>query len=238
MSIFHMTLKRIAKLGLLLMMGTGMNADAGLFSRSKTWKEEVLLHDGKVLVVERASNPADYLVPGSSEPPARDESLAFTLPGTNQRVAWKTEFDDRVPEPNSLGPLLLDIVDGIPYLATSPAGCISYNKWGRPNPPYILFKYAHEKWERIPLQELPPELVKANLMGLPPLELLKSYYTVEQAQGWVQGQNMAEYARAILRESLANERINEMCMEMILYKGYWIMPNDPVARRMVDIKSK
>jgi len=212
----------ISLAGLILMLVASLDAEAGWLSRSKAWKEEVLLHDGKVLIVERHSNPADYLVPGSSEPPARDESLAFTLPETNQRVTWKTEFDERVPEPNSLGPLLLDIVDGIPYLATSPAGCISYNKWGRPNPPYILFKYAHEKWERIPLQEFPQALVKPNLMGLPPLELLKPYYTVEQAQGWWQGGNMAEYARTVLREPVSD--LWKGCPKLISYgkQGGWI----------------
>lgn len=199
-------LKPITKLGFLLLMGVSMSAEAGLFSRSKVWKEEVLLHDGRVLVVERASNPADYLIPGSSEPPAADASLAFTLPGTNQRVSWKTEYRNETPEPSSLGPLLLDIVGGIPYLATSPAGCIAYNKWGRPNPPYILFKYEHEKWERIPLQEFPAELVKANLMGIPPTELLKSYYNVEQAKTQRQGGNVVEYAKTILRDALPKER--------------------------------
>lgn len=232
------TFIRMLKLGLLLTIGVSMVANAGIFSRSKTWKEEVLLHDGKVLVVTRHSNPADYLIPGSREPQAADESLEFTLPGTSQRIVWKTEYRNEAPEPNALGPLLLDIVDGVPYLATSPAGCIAYNKWGRPNPPYILFKYEHEKWERISLQEFPPQLVKANLMGIPPRELLKSYYKVEQAQAWAQGLNIAEYARTILREPLLKEQINEMCMEMILYKGYWVMPNDPVARRMIDNKSK
>lgn len=199
-----------------------MNADAGLFNRSKTWKEEVSLHDGKVLLVERHSNPADYLVPGSSEPPALDESLTFTSPGTNQRVSWKTEYRNDMPELNSLTPLLLDIVGGVPYLATSPAGCIAYNKWGRPNPPYILFKYEHDKWERIPLKEFPVELVKANLMGKPPLELLKSYYNVGQAQGWWQGGNIAEYARTILREPVSG--LWKECPKLISYgkQGGWI----------------
>lgn len=207
MRIPYLLLRKIAKLGLLLlMMVASMNADAGLFSRSKAWKEETLLQDGKVLVVERHSNPADYLVPGSSEPPALDESLAFTLPGANQRITWKTEYRNDLPDPNSLTPLLLDIVGGIPYLATSPAGCISYNKWGRPNPPYILFKYENEKWERIPLAAFPSELTRANLMSRPSLDMLKPYYTVEQARGWAQGKNIAEYAKAILREPLAKER--------------------------------
>lgn len=215
-------MKRITKFAMLVMLGASMSADAGLFSRSKAWKEEVALHDGKVLVVERHSNPADYLVPGSSEPPALDESLAFISPETNQRITWKTEYRNDLPDPNSLTPLLLDIVGGIPYMATSPAGCVSYNKWGRPNPPYILFKYEHEKWERISLQEFPPELVSANLMGKPPLELLKPYYTVEQSRGWAQGKNIAEYAKTVLREPVTD--IWAGCPKLISYgkQGGWI----------------
>lgn len=41
-------LKRMMKLGLLLMMGVGMNTNAGLFGFGGTnWKEDVLLHDGQ-----------------------------------------------------------------------------------------------------------------------------------------------------------------------------------------------
>lgn len=231
-------LTQITKLGLLLMMAVSMNTEAGLFGRSNGWKEEVQIHDGSILVVERTYKLADYLIPGSSEPPAQDENLAFTLPGSNKRISWKTDYRNDLPEPNSLTPLLLDIVGGIPYLATSPAGCISYNKWGRPNPPYILFKYENEKWERIPLEAFPPELTRANLMSRPSSDMLKPYYTVEQARSRMEGGNIVDYARTILRKPLTKERINEMCVEMVFYKGYWIMPNDPVARRMVDMKVK
>lgn len=43
-------MRRITKLGLLLMMGVSMSAC------SKDWKEEVLLHDGKKIIVERVQN--------------------------------------------------------------------------------------------------------------------------------------------------------------------------------------
>lgn len=238
MSNGHWLLKRITKLGFLLMMGVSMSACAGLSGHSKRWKEEVQLHDGRVIVVERSFNLGDYSAPGSLERPALDETLTFSLPGANKEIVWKTEFRNDVPEPNSLGPLLLDIVDGVPYLATSPAGCIAYNKWGRPNPPYILFKYINDEWKRIPLEEFPPKLVQKNLMSTPDSRLLKPYYTIEQAKAQRQGGNIADYAKTILREALPNERINQMCMEMVLYKGYWIMPNDPVARSMVDRKTK
>lgn len=131
-------MKRIARLGLVLVVGMSMSACAGVFGHSKGWKEEVLLHDGRVLLVERSFNLGGYPTLDARERSLMDETITFTLPGTRKEISWKTKFDDRSPERSSLGALLLDIVDGMPYLATSPAGCIAYNKWSRPNPPYIF----------------------------------------------------------------------------------------------------
>lgn len=220
----HSLLKRITQFVMILTMGASMSACAGLSGHSKRWKEEVQLHDGRVIVVERSFNLGDYSAPGSLERPALDETLTFALPGANKEIVWKTEFRNDVPEPNSLGPLLLDIVDGAPYLATSPAGCIAYNKWGRPNPPYILFKYINDEWKRIPLEEFPPKLVQKNLMSTPDSRLLKPYYTVEQAKAQRQGGNIADYARTILREPLPKGSIGiTSCEHMIPYgKGGWL----------------
>lgn len=218
MSMLNKTLKCIAKHGLLLMMGLSMSACAGLSGHSKGWKEEVELHDGRVLVVERHFNLDGYRTLDARERALLDETISFTLPETGKTISWKTEFDDSVSEPNSLGPLLLDIVDDVPYLATSPAGCISYNKWGRPNPPYVLFKYVNEEWKRIPLDEFPAELVHSNLMSTPDSRILKSYYTVEQAKGQMQGRNIAAYAKTILREP-----VRRRCPKLIPYgRGGWL----------------
>ena len=227
-----------ARLGLLLMLGASMTANAGLFGHTMSWKEEVVLHDGKIVVVERFFNLGGYPAIESHNRSPLDQTLTFTLPGSNKTVAWKTEYRDELPQPNSLSPLLLDVVSGVPYLATGTSGCISYNKWGRPNPPYIVFKYVNDEWKRIPLEEFPPELVQANLMSRPDSRVLKSYYTVEQVKEQMQGRNIAAEARTILREALPQARINEMCMEMVLYKGSWVMPNDPIARKIIDQRNK
>jgi hypothetical protein len=221
-----------------LMMGASITARAGLFGHSMGWKEEVVLHDGQVIVVERFYNlGGDPAIDSHNRSPL-DQTLTFTLPGSNKIISWKTEYRDELPEPNALGPLLLDMVGGIPYLATSPAGCISYNKWGRPNPPYILFKYVSDEWKRIPLEEIPAELVRANLMSKPDSRTLKSYYTVEQVKEQMSGRRIAAEARTILRGALPQARINQMCMEMVLYKGSWVMPNDPIARKFIDSQKK
>lgn len=205
-------LKRMLKLGFVLMTGVTMSAYAGLFGHTKGWKEEVQLHDGRVLVVERHFNLGAYPTPDAHERALRDQTITFVLPDSNKKISWKTEFNNNVPEPNSLSPLLLDVVGGVPYLATSPAGCIAYNKWGRPNPPYVLFKYADGAWQRISLQEFPVEFVRANLMPTPATSLLKPFYTVAAAKAERESGNISAYARTILREAVKGEM---GCSEMI-----------------------
>lgn len=196
---------------------TGLHADIW---HTMNLKEEVKLHDGRVIVVDRFYNLGGYPAIESHNRSPLDETLTFTLPASGKVIVWKTEFNDS-PETNSLGPLLLDVVDGIPYLATSPAGCIAFNKWGRPNPPYVLFKYLNEAWQRIPLEAFPSMLVRSNLMSRPDSQVLKPYYTLEQVKAQMQGRNIAPEARSILREALPS--IGSRCGEMVYDgKGGWV----------------
>ncbi|MDD5385110.1 MAG: hypothetical protein PHG89_09565 [Gallionella sp.] len=234
----HLWLKRITKLGLILMMGVSMGADAGLFGHTMSWKEEVLLHDGSKIIAERYYNLGGYPAIESQERAALDVTVTFNLPGTNKKIVWKTDYDQAKPEPNSLNLIRLDVVKGVPYIATYPAGCIAYNKWGRPNPPQILFKYENEQWKRITLAELPSELINTHanvIVGQPAAKLLKSFYTVEGVNAENHDIDEGPY-KTILREAYAGA--GGGCEELIKYKGYWIMPNDPVARGMVDRKTK
>lgn len=181
-------------------------AERALKPRHANWKEEVLLHDGRIIVVERSFKLGGYPALEAQERSPLDQTITFTLPGKNKKISWATEYRDDKPEPNSLGALLLDVVDGVPYLATSPAGCVAYNKWGRPNPPYVLFKYVNDKWQQIPLKEFPRELAEANLMGMPASKLLKPYYNVEASRAERNSGNVNAYAKTILREPLKRER--------------------------------
>ena len=186
-----------------------MSAQAGffgMFSKTMKWKEEVLLHDGKIIVVERFYNLGDYPTLESTERVALDQTVTFNHPATGKNVVWKTDFRDTQPEPNSLNIILLDIVKGVPYIASYPAGCIAYNKWKRPNPPQILFKYVGDQWQRITLAEFPTELSKANvIVGRPATSLLKSFYTAEQVGEENRDIDTPEY-KTILREALSGER--------------------------------
>jgi hypothetical protein len=203
------------------------------------WKEEVKLHDGQIIISVRHYNLAGFAYLDSSERTPLDETVTFKLPN-GKSIEWKNDFRDSVPEQNSLNHFRFDIVNGVPYLATYPAGCISYNKWGRPNPPQILFKYENEQWKHITLAELPTVLVgvSANvIVGRPTASLLNPFYTVDGVNTKNYYISTPEY-KTILHEALPMARINEMCMEMVLYKGSWVMPNDQIARKIIDAEQK
>lgn len=209
-------LKQIAKLGLLLMMGVSMNADAGIIDHTMSWKEEILLHDGRIIIAEQSFNLGGY-TDGRNRMPI-DETVTFNLSGSNKSITWKTDFRDSEPEPNSLNMILFDIVKDVPYIATYPAGCIAYNKWGRPNPPQILFKYEDGQWKRITLEEFPLELKKANIIvGIPDVQILKGFYTVKQVDEENSDIRTPEN-RTILREHIP-EGGWKNCPDLIPIKG-------------------
>lgn len=181
-----------------------------------SWKEEVLLHDGTIIIVERIFRLGGKRTLDSREQRNLDESVSFVLPGSNKKVIWKTDFRDEKPEPNSLDLLALDIVNGTPYIATMPRGCISYNKWQRPNPPYIFFKYDGNDWRRISLTEFPTEIRKVNvIISRPPAELLKPFYTVAQVKEQNRDLPNEEYKTIVRRP------IKIWCEEMIYDGTYW-----------------
>ncbi|HLP98712.1 MAG TPA: hypothetical protein VK149_09730 [Sideroxyarcus sp.] len=195
-------LQRIARLGLLLSLLPTISACSSMH-----WKEEVKLLDGQVIVSERTYNLAGYAYLDSHERTPLDETVTFRLPN-GKSIVWKNDFRDSEPEPNSLNHFRFDLVNGVPYLATYPAGCIAYNKWGRPNPPQVLFRYENEQWKRITLNELPQELIGASanvIVGRPAQSLLQSFYTVEGVNAKNYYVRTPEYM-TILREPLARER--------------------------------
>lgn len=232
--------RQIAKLGLILMAGVTMNADAALFGLGGTsWKEEVLLHDGSKIIVERSVERGGRHEIGQ-QPPIKEGSLNFKLPATGESVTWKSEYSQDIGLADFM-PLLLDINQGTAYVVSIPVGCLSYNKWGRPNPPYVIFKYDGKAWMRIALQQLPDAIKTPNLMFSSPdnkvQQIGRNFVTTEDVKKINSSLTQSEY-KTILREPLPQKRINQMCEERVLYKGSWILPNDPVARKFIDLQKR
>jgi Ca2+-binding RTX toxin-like protein len=231
-------LRSLQRATFILMMGVSMSAGAGLFGfGGDSWKEEALQPDGEKIVVER-----HVLRKGSHElgqrPSFGYQSLTFTMPGTQQEVKWEDTYSEELGSAN-FNPMLLGVLKDKAYVVATLKGCLSYNKWGRPNPPYIVFKYEGKEWKRITLAELPAELKMPNLIfSSPDDEVEKSgkrFITAEMVEQMNQGFSQPEY-KTILREAFAGAERG--CDEMVYYKGMWVGPGDSIGKRMMDRKSK
>lgn len=137
-----------------------MNACA--MGGSASWREEVQLHDGRKIVVERSQTRGGRHEIGQ-EIPVAEHIMSFKHPVTGKTVTWRSEYGIEV-EKWSLLPLALDVVNGTPYMVTTPAGCIAYNKWQRPNPPYVVQKFDGKAWQRVEPSAFPVVIRVANLV--------------------------------------------------------------------------
>lgn len=209
MSLGKSLLKAFSTIGLILTLGMSMNANAGLFGfGGDSWKEEVLLHDGSKLIVKRSQSYGGRQEIGQSRP-IKEHTISFTLPGSNKAVTWTSEYSEDVGRAN-FNLLAVHLLNGVPYIVAAPNLCPSYNKWGRPNPPYVFFKYDGKAWQRIPLEAFPVEFKTVNvalgIRGRDGEELFSSgLVSAEKIKELNSDVRQPEY-KTILREPLVQER--------------------------------
>lgn len=209
-------------LGVFVILGAGMDAFAFLgFGNSVSWQEEVLLHDGRKIIVDRSQSYGGRHEIGQSGP-VKEQKIKFSLPGTNQIITWINEYSEDIGRAN-FELLALHILDGTPYIVTTPRLCLSYNKWGRPNPPYVIFKYTDAAWQRIPLEDLPAEFTTLNLTietkGYEKEIVSEKPVSAEKIRKLNNSLRQPEF-KTILREPLDVKQI--ACKEMIRKDGGWL----------------
>jgi hypothetical protein len=116
------------------------------------------MFDGTKAVVERQvilGNVLDQEIQNIQRgPPIKGTTLRAPLPGGKWTSHW---------EAMGLDPIAIGQVGGVWYLAGAPGLCMDYDTWGRPVPPYVFFKYAAQRWERITADEFPAAISKRNL---------------------------------------------------------------------------
>lgn len=118
------------------------------------WKEEVRLHDGRLIIVERSR-----VMSGPREPFRSATVGKWTLAFENpDKPGKKISFDAH----GGAAPMLLGFIGGVPYVAINPRRGDAQYYYNCPHPPYIFFRYDGE-WKRIELREFPRELVNRNL---------------------------------------------------------------------------
>lgn len=214
---------RVQALCLIVILGACASVSAGFLGfGGDSWKEEVLLHDGSKMVVERMVERGGRHEIGQ-KPPYKEQSLSFVFPGTNQTIKWEDHYGEDIGTANFL-PMALDVSGGTPYLVVHPMGCLSYNKWGRPNPPYVIFRYQEKEWGRIPLSALPADITRPNLIfSMPDVEVERlgtRFVSSEKIRQLITGYQSPEY-KAILREPV--EGLGRQCGEMVYAgKSRWI----------------
>ena len=123
-----------------------------------TWKEEVVLYDGSKAVVERQVILGNLLDQEFSDvrhgPPVKGNILRSPLADGTWSAKW---------EALGLYPQAIGRVGGAWYLSATPMLCGDYDKWGRPVPPYVFFRYSGTTWQRIEMDEFPREIAARNL---------------------------------------------------------------------------
>lgn len=159
-------IRRISFMITLVLILTGVSSmNACGFFDTASWKEEVLLHDGSKIIVKRwqkHGGPRSFGAP-IREALISEQTISFSHPKTKEKIIWKDGPTEDIHIAN-FDLVALHIKDNIPYLVTVTKQCIEYNKWGRPNPPYVVFKYEGKEWKHIPLSELPMEFKNVNLV--------------------------------------------------------------------------
>lgn len=221
-----MLFQRITKFGLILMMGMSMSAEAGLFGfGGDSWKEEVLLHDGQKLIVGRSQSYGGSHEIGQT-PPIKEQKITFTAPNTSKTITFKSEYGEDIGRAN-FQLLALHILKDTPYIIAEPNLCLSYNKWGRPNPPYVIFKYQDKEWKRISVQELPAEFKEFNLLietkGNKAAIAAQSIVTAELVKNLNDDLRQPEY-RTILHEPAAMGMVVSCPVLVPIKGGGWESP--------------
>lgn len=199
----------------ILTLGVNMSAFP-----ATSWKEEALLHDGSKIIVERRVDRGGRHEIGQ-QPPIKEQSVSFTLPGTSENVVWHDQFSRDIGGASFL-PMMLEIQEGSAFLVVHPMGCNAYNKWGRPNPPYVVFRYLAGTWTRIPVQELPNDFKTPNLIfSEPDDEARKAGGTVVSSEVIRKLYDGYKYTvfKTILREAYSAAAGD--CPEMVYGKGGW-----------------
>lgn len=172
------------------------------------WKQEVKLHDGRMIVVERQSKQKEISLPvkGVLEP---WQQVTFTHPTTGERVIWEL--------PNGLGLWMLDFEAHMVWAVLRPMSVSDYNEWGCPSPPWIVFRQKDGTWQQLAAAELPAKFSFPNTLAGAAADEPRSeskFVSAEKFRNYIAGLD-PEY-RTIGREKI--NPIAKGCVDDVLVK--------------------
>lgn len=127
-----------------------------------TWKEEVKLNDGRVVVVTQKKRcQGAYTGQNYAKCIAREAWLTIRLPEFSQEdIVWHEKLD----------PLVVNVHEGRLYIVGWPHTGAEFMIYGKPQPPYLGFVWMQGKWEKIPFSQIPDAIYSTNMLieSIPP----------------------------------------------------------------------
>ncbi|KNZ31411.1 MAG: hypothetical protein AD742_17790 [Methylibium sp. NZG] len=123
-------------------------------NRYPTWREEVQLSDGRVIVVEQKHEVYENYGTNQSW-------VTFALPEMGGERTWNSY----------LSPQRIDVVDGAVYVFGAPRGIRQFNFYRKPKHYMVAFRWTGKEFERIPFLDLPERVRKEeNIFPCVPAE--------------------------------------------------------------------
>ena len=172
-------------------------AACGKPAQDLAWKQEVPLQDGRMLMVDRVSKVTGKRFPEGGQYDIY-QSLRFTHPDTNERIAWAP--------PEHTGPVMLDVDGPNAYYVVEAITVDDYNRIGCPNPPYRVYRYADKQWKQIPIDDMPARFVERNVQ-IRSMEdekaVADSVVTAEELQAY-----MKEFPTAMKYQFISRKKVN------------------------------
>jgi hypothetical protein len=136
--------KIISKITLVLGCLVSLSACSGEFV---TWREEVKLNDGRVIVVEQKKRDVEDM--------DREAWLTINLPEFSTKpIVWH----------ENLRPLTVNIDGGRLYVVGFPPTGVEGHQYGCPRPPYVGFVWENGTWNRIPFEGIPERIYTTNML--------------------------------------------------------------------------
>jgi hypothetical protein len=123
-------------------------------NRSVRWQEDVLLPDGRALVLRRYQEfkrPSEPFTPNGPS----YHWLEFKHPDGGQLIRWEDTGD--------LGTVALLMKGGVPQLLVAPYYGSSLRDYRCPDPIYLLLEYRNDSWQRQPLDAVAARRLRSNM---------------------------------------------------------------------------
>lgn len=186
---------RLVRLGVVLSACVSVSA-CGESGKTLDWRQEVPLHDGRVIVLERISKQTGKIFPENVVMEA-EQTLTFIHPDTRETIRWTL--------PQGLLPAALDFDNKTPYFVLKAYTVADYNKWDCPNPPWLVYRYERGLWARLQFDEMPSSITTRNLLPMfkaSPLRQSGGQVTVRQIEDYWKTYPSPKDAKAISREKV------------------------------------